>query len=556
MRSVLTVVSALLCLAVFAMLSGRHAAPADSNAVIVLTVDCSRTLGTIDPNIYGLAQPTQEHFAQLRPTLVRWGGNPATRYNWERGNCWNSARDWRFQNGNYNSTAPRYRQPSGAADIAIAGNTKQNARTLLTVPTMGWVAANDDPECRSLNVPSQSGAPDPVGSERIAGYDPAANRRRVSVRSLPRKGSRFSETPDRMDGTVYQDEWVAHLVAKFGSANAGGVRWYAMDNEPDLWDSTHTDMHPVRADYQEVLDRFLAYADAVKDVDPTAQVTGPVSWGWSGYFFSARDKGADNFRTHADRQAHGGTAFLPWFLREVARHDRRTGRRTLDMLDVHYYPQGDGIYAGRTDARTNAKRLRSTRALWDADYIDESWVDAPVQLLPRLRSWVDRYYPGTKIGLTEWSWGADQTLNGGLTIAEVLGILGREGVDAAAYWGGPSAGKPGFFAYKMYRNADGKQHGFGDRTLAVHSNDADRVSCFAALDSRDGTITIIALNKSDRAANARLILSGGRQIRTAAGYRYDGHDLEAIAVLPDTELRDGACSLNLPGSSLTLLRCR
>ncbi len=555
MRSVLTIGCALLCLVAYAMLSGRHAALAGRSPNIVLTVDCTRMLGSISPDIYGLAQPTQEHFKQLRPSLVRWGGNPATRYNWERGNCWNSARDWRFQNGNYNNTAPEYRLPSGAADITIAANTKQGASTLLTIPTMGWVAANDDPKCRSLNVPSRSGPPDPTGSERIAGYDPAANRQRVSMRSLPRKGSRFSETPDVTDGAVYQDEWVAHLVAKFGKANSGGVRGYAMDNEPDLWDSTHTDMHPVRADYQEVLDRFLAYADAVKDVDPTAQVTGPVSWGWSGYFFSSRDREADNFRTHADRQAHGGIAFLPWFLREVARHDRRTGRRTLDMLDVHYYPQGDGIYAGRTDTLTNAKRLRGTRSLWDADYIDESWVDAPVQLLPRLRRWVDEYYPGTKIGLTEWSWGADQTLNGGLAIAEVLGILGRAGIDAAAYWGGPAAGKPGFFAYKMYRNADGRQHGFGDKALAAHSNDSDRVSCFAAIDSGDGAVTVMAINKTGSAINARLNLSG-RLVGIAAGYRYDGADLRTIAVLPDIELRGGACSLNLPGNSITLLRCR
>ena len=139
----------------------------------------------------------------------------------------------------------------------------------------------------------------------------------------------------------------------------------------------------------------------------------------------------------------------------MARHDRQTGRRTLDVLDVHFYPQATGVYAGQTDPATNALRLRSTRALWDAGYQDESWIAAPVQLLPRLRQWVRQNYPGTKIGLTEWNWGAENTLNGGLAVAEVLGILGREQIDLACYWTCPPIKSPAFFAYKMYRSPDG-----------------------------------------------------------------------------------------------------
>jgi hypothetical protein len=329
-----------------------------------------------------------------------------------------------------------------------------------------------------------------------------------------------------------------------------------MDNEPDLWAYTHTDVHPVQPDYAETLHQFLVYADAVKDVDPTAQITGPVSWGWTNYFYSSRDRGTDGYKTASDRKAHGNTPFLAWFLKQVAEHDKRTGRRTLDVLDVHYYPQGNGIYSGKTDPETNKLRLRSTRALWDEDYTDESWVAAPVQLIPRLRGWINQNYPGTKIGLTEWNWGADKTLNGALAIAEVLGTLGRERVDLACYWMYPPANSPGYFAWKMFRNADDRGNGFGDIALKAEVSEPGRVSCFASLDSKTGKPVLMVINKqTEGEAPVTLSLSGKSTVQRAKIYRYSGNNLNGIETLPEVILAGNRMNLRVPASSITLLRC-
>ena len=88
-------------------------------------------------------------------------------------------------------------------------------------------------------------------------------------------------------------------------------------------------------------------------------------------------------------------------------------------------------------------------------------------LIPRLRDWINRYYPGTRLAIGEWNWGADKTMNGALAIADVLGIFGREGVDMAAYWTSPPADSPGARAFAMYTNYDGQGRGFGDQTLAA-----------------------------------------------------------------------------------------
>ena len=510
----------------------------------------------ISPYIYGMANGSAEYLHDLRLPISRWGGNPSTRYNWVRGNAWNAARDWEFRNGNYGANAPADRLPSGAADKSIAEAARGHSRVIITIPTMGWVARDDNQSNRSDGVPAQGGDPATKNAEAIQGYNPAENRKRVSVPSFPRKGAAFDLSPPRESAAIYQDEWVNHLVHRFGNAAHGGVPMYAMDNEPDLWDVTHTDMHPVRAGYDEVLSRFVSYASAVKAVDPTASILGPVCWGWTGFFYSSRDRGEDNFKTHADRMAHGNLPFVPWFLRQMRSREKQKGQRLLDVLDVHFYPQEPGVYGNSSDPASQALRLRSTRLLWDPAYVDESWIHTPIVLIPRLREWVNRYYPGTRIGLTEWNWGAEQTMAGGVAVAEVLGILGREGVDVACYWTSPPRNSPAYLAYKMYLNADGRGHGFGNIALQSVSAAPLLVSCFASVDSTDGTHTIMLVNKRAN-QRAKVTVNAGTLAGEAADvYQLSGGKPAEISRLPSVSARSNRLQLVLPAYSITLLRFR
>lgn len=541
--------------------------PQKSVTTIRIEVDTSKDVKPISPLIYGLAGGSPEMIRDLRIASLRWGGNPNTRYNWEKGNCWNAARDWEFRNGNYGSVKLEDRLASGVADQFAAKARSTGAAAIITIPTIGYVARDDDTSARSMDVPKEGGSPVARGSEAISGYDPSANQRRTSIKSYAHKRGGFEYPPDLKDNAVYQDEWVAHLVAKFGRAASGGVRFYAMDNEPDLWSGTHTDIHPVRVGYDDLLSTYLEYASAIKAVDPTAQVTGPVSWGWTGYFHSPRDQG--KWTERPDRKSHGDMPLIPWFLDQVRRHDQRAGRRTLDVLDIHYYPQGDGVFSGKTDPVTNALRLRSTRGLWDPSYRDESWIAEPVNLVPLMRAWIAEYYPGTKLGITEWNWGADNTICGGLAAAECLGVFGREGVYIADYWTAPAEQSPGYFAFKMFRNADGAGRGFGDRSVRSLSSAPEQVSSFASIDSVTGEPIVIIINKQpDGAATVDLTINGGAgdnggnggsRIRRASVWRYDAENLKSIVRLKDWEIgreQPNLAAVTLPPYSITLLRLR
>src|SRR6185295_17395339 len=184
----------------------------------------------------------------------------------------------------------------------------------------------------------------------------------------------------------------------------------------------HRDCHPGDMTYDEMRDRWLEFARAIKDADDAIQLLGPTSCCWWFYWNSAAGSG--------DKAAHGNEDFLPWFLDEVADADASEGQRTLDLLDVHYYPEG--VFNDDTSPATRALRLRSTRSLWDPTYTDESWIGSDqwastqpqpneVMLVPRMRDLVDAHYPGTGLAITEWNWGAVDDLSGGLAVADVLG---------------------------------------------------------------------------------------------------------------------------------------
>ena len=168
---------------------------------------------------------------------------------------------------------------------------------------------------------------------------------------------------------------------------------YILDNEPMLWNSTHRDVHPEPTTYDELLAKTIAYGTVIRRADPEAKIAGPAEWGWLAYHYSAKDAAAGVF-LRPDRRQHGDVPLIPWYLRKLREHEQRTGTKVLDILDVHYYPMADGVHSGQTDPATAARRIRSTRSLWDPTYKDESWIGERMRVLPLLREWIAENYPG------------------------------------------------------------------------------------------------------------------------------------------------------------------
>ncbi len=298
--------------------------------------------------------------------------------------------------------------------------------------------------------------------------------------------------------SLFEQAFVQHLTNRWGLSTNGGVRYYLMDNEYSIWHSTHRDIHPVGATMQEIRDRFFDYAGKVKAVDPKALVCAPEEWGWSGYFYSGYDLqygDQHGWGSLPDRNANGGWDYCPWLLDQFRQRATNTNQRLLDYFTLHCYPQSGESLSSDVSTTMQLLRNRSTRQLWDTNYVDASWINSVVMLIPRMKSWVAAYYPGTKIGITEYNWGAEAYINGATAQADILGIFGREGLDLATRWTSPEPGTPTYKAFQMYRNYDGNKSTFGDTSVSAAGPNPDNVSTFAALRSSDAALTLMVINK-------------------------------------------------------------
>jgi len=232
----------------------------------------------------------------------------------------------------------------------------------------------------------------------------------------------------------------------------------------------------------------------------------------------------------------------------------------VDYLDLHYYPQSNGVSQSPAgNSATQALRLRSTRSLWDPAYVDESWIGGAgwesgiVRLIPRMKEWVNTNYPGTKLAITEYNWGALDHINGVVTQADVLGLFGREGLDLATMWGPPTTTQPVAYAFRLYLNYDGQHHTFGDISVRATSADQGRVAVYAAQRSSDQALTIMVINKSlTQTLTSSIGLSNTDPITRAAVYRYSAANLNAIIWQADQPIASGSFSVTLPAASITL----
>lgn len=511
----------------------------------VLTVDAATDQHPIDPNIYGMNFADLGLAAEIDLPVNRWGGNSTTRYNWQH-DISNRAMDWFYENIPNPNSHPDQLPDGSASDRFVEQNLATGTDTLMTVPLIGWTPKDRSFSCGfsvALYGPQQEVdpyAPDCGNGIDLAGQEIA--------------GNNPLDTSVAIDETFVQD-WISHLIGNYGPAGSGGVRYYNLDNEPMLWNDTHRDVHPQPASYDMVRDRIIQYGSAAKAADPAALTLGPVTWGWTAYFYSALDwePGGAWWLNPQDRNAHGGVGFTEWLLSELQAYETAQGIRVLDYLDLHYYPQAPGVALSPAGSQTTqALRLRATRSLWDPAYTDESWINEPVQLLPRMQSWINSRYPGTKRAVTEYNFGGLEHINGAVTQAEVLGIFGQEGLDLACLWDPPDPGQPGAFAFKMFRNYDGAGSRFGDTGVRADSTRRDDLSIFAALNNDQSTLTVIIINKTFATLNSSLHITGFDPGETALGYRYDATSLSAIQDLGEIAVSGSTLTNTYPAQSITL----
>jgi hypothetical protein len=507
----------------------RTSAPPGGGSVAV-SVDASSNVHPFSPNIFGVAFGDASRNAEMGYTVRRWGGNSVTRYNWQV-DVHNTASDYYYENIPGASDRTQIPPIGNDADAFVGESLDAGIQPLMTIPTIGWTPRADSP----LNHPYFAGfSVARYGAQQSTDpYDPDAGNGNHTDGS-PITGNDPHDTSGEVDAQ-FQRGWVAHFQSTFGNATSGGVKFYSLDNEVMLWNSTHRDVHPNPTTYDETWANATSYGGAIKQQDPGALVTGPVTWGYCDLFGSA----ADNCLDGPDRQAHGGIPFVAWYLQQVCANPLAGGAHVVDYVDLHYYPQGQGVALSNDDSpTTSARRLRSLKELYDPDWVSESWIsdlgdsdanhyDKP-DLIPRVRAWIDQYCPGTKLAITEYNWGNDDTSSGAVAQAELFGIFARDGVDLATRWVAPSANTRAERAYTLFLDYDGAGSKVEGSSVVAASANVDQIGAYAF--AATGGRTIVLLTNKDTVTHDAVLTFDSSHNSTWRLFGFDAaNDVHPIA---------------------------
>ena len=490
------------------------------------TVDSQAGRVPISPYIYGTN--INDWAGRSRgQRLGRLGGNRWTAYNWET-NASNAGADFQHQNDAFLGGGET---PGEAVRPHVARAFAAGASMVVTVPIAGYVSADKAP-----------------GGDVNRTPDWLTTR---FHESRPSKGSGFSYPPNVGDRVVYQDEFVAWLESAVDARrDPARTIFYSLDNEPDLWASTHARIRPAGAvTYAELVDRTTAFASAIKAVAPEALVFGPVSYGWAGFvrLQSAPDNGGRDFldfylaaMRDAESRAGAGSSTCSTSTGTPRRAAAASGSRR--RAERPTWPRRASRPRARSGTRATSRRAgsRRTRASERSGCCRGCARRSP------------RSIPGTRLAITEYNYGGGEHVSGAIAQADVLGIFGREQVFAGALWDLGGGGRFIDAAFAAYCNYDGALSRFGDTAVAAATSDVQASSVYASVDAgRDDRMVVVAINKSTGPTSADLVISHPVELTRGQSFQITAATPAVVRGPSVAPTARNSFRLELPASSVT-----
>src|SRR5271167_1378930 len=464
------------------------ATPASLTANVTITINPAQTK-PISPYIYGLNFYSGVTGAPPQLTFDRAGGNRWTAYKWET-NASNAGSDYLYENDDYLSSST---VPAEAVRTFIAGDQSNGLASLITVQLQGLVSGDESGPVSVSNPPDLSRFKQVVDQKSTV------------------SGAPFTITPPTTDANVFMDEFVWALDQKFSGmgifgANPTHPTFVSLDNEPELWNSTHLEVqgpNPVTSD--AYIAKTITMTEALKNQFPDMVIFGPVHYGFQGIY---------NWQGELSATPNGANWFPDKYLIALNTASASYGKPLVDVYDFHWYAEEYDSNGTRsldltgttlTDAQVQLI-VQSPRNLWDSTFTDSTnsnpWIyqelgNSPITLLARLQSKIDAEFPGMKISMTEYESGGWNHIAGTIAQADNLGIFGSQGVFAANFWPPNGTYSYALAGFRVFRDFDGAGANFGDTSLLATSSNVQNVVVYASSDSGTaGRFVFVAINRS------------------------------------------------------------
>jgi fibronectin type 3 domain-containing protein len=458
---------------------------APANPDVTITIDPANT-HPISPYIYGINFYSGITGAPPDLTFDRAGGNRWTAYNWET-NASNAGSDYLYENDDYLSSST---VPAEAVRSFIAGDQSLGIASLVTFQLQGLVAGDEN------------------GPVSVANPPDLTRFKQVVYMKSTESSSPFTLNPPTTDAYVYMDEFIWALDQKFSGQSIFGTDptthpvFVQLDNEPELWNSTHLEVqgpNPITSD--AYISKTISLTESLKNQFPDVLIFGPVHYGFEGIY---------NWQGELSATPTGNNWFPDKYLPAIKSASATYGRPLVDVYDFHWYSEATDGSGNRvtnltgatlTDAQVQAI-VQSPRSLWDTTYTENSWIttdvlNGPIYILGRLQSRIGAENPGMKISITEYNNGGGQHIAGTIAQADNLGIFGAQNLFAANLWPLNDTSPYILAGYRAFRDFDNANSDFGDTSLQATSSNVANVMVYASTDTAvPGRVVFVAINRS------------------------------------------------------------
>ena len=517
---------------------------------IIITIDPTQTK-PISPYIYGINFHDGVNGVPPLLTFDRAGGNRWTAYNWEN-NASNAGSDYIYESDAYLSSS---NVPGEAVRSFIAADQTENLASLVTLQLQGLVSADENGPVSVNNPPDLSRFKTVVHKKSTA------------------SAAAFTLTPPTTDANVYMDEFAWALNQKLPGniffANAAIPTFISLDNEPELWNSTHLEIQghsPVTSD--SYISKTIALSKALKDQFPDVKIFGPVHYGFQGLY---------NWQGELNSTPSGTNWFPDKYLKALKTASDTYGKPLVDVYDFHWYAEiydtnGTRILDLTSSTLTDAQVqliVQSPRDLWDSTFHDDNnsnpWIynelgNTPINILGRLQSKINSENPGMKIAITEYESGGNNHIAGTIAQADNLGIFGVQGLFAASFW--PPNGTYAYTlaAFRAFRGFDGANASFGDTSLQATSSNIKGVVVYASTDSTTpDRVVFVAINRSKSAQVTAITgqsLSGTAHIYQMTAASAQGQNPIHPVALTSIPVSGSTLTITLPALSVTTIEVK
>jgi fibronectin type 3 domain-containing protein len=560
------VVSALNAAGESANSSQVSATPVGAAADVTITVNPAITK-PISPYIYGINFYSGVTGAPPLLTFDRDGGDRWTAYNWIN-NASNAGSDYLYENDDYlcNGTC-NASIPAEAVRLFISGDQSNNMASLVTLQMQGHVSI----DTTVVQVP--------MPFPNLQYFRPAVDQKSAAS-SAP-----FTLTPPAAstDNNVYMDEFAWALDQDFLSANIFGASptqptFISLDNEPDLWNSTHQEVQgSTNVSSTAFVTKTVNLSTALKSLSKYAQtpashfsdlvIFGPVNYGFEGIYSWQGDP-------TLSPTPNGADWFADKYLTGVHSASTAFGAPLVDVYDFHWYAEvydsngtriTDMTGTTLTDAQVQLI-VQSPRDLWDTTWTDTGnsnpWIvetlgGQAINMLGRLQAKINAENPGMKLSITEYNNGGSNHIAGTIAQADNLGIFGAQGLFAASLWPLDSAQPYILGGFRAFRGFDGANASFGDTSLQAASSNVGNVMVYASTDSTTpGRTVFVAINRSTSAQVTAIngaTLSGTAHLYQMTAASTQGQNPVAPVSIGTMAVSGSSLTISLPALSVTTI---